>query len=505
MRDRESRRARVLSPAIMAVAVSICGAPLASQTAAPRTAAQSPETAIDRERELAMKISTPFTVTAGGDLIEMHPVGRLADPAVQSLIQIVQQSDVGFANMESNLVDYETYPGHFTDHTGPKEVAADIKTMGFDLLSRANNHTTDAGPEVMFSTNRLLDEAGLVYAGAGKDLEDARAARYVQTPKGRVALVSMQSTSGTGTGGGAQAATYRFGNTGGVAGANTLRVTRQFVVSQQELDALRAMRDRIYAFRPQVPNAVPPLPANDPADRVTVFGTTFKVGPTPGALSYTMNREDLKEILRSIRNGKQQANFLIATIHTHEDTSSLVMPFLSEYPADFLVDLAHQAIDNGADMFVGTGIHALRSIEIYKGKPIFYGLAQFVYQLNLGAVGLQRWRAQGLDPYGADKTDAELNWEVWADPRQTRMGQDNMESVLAECRFDGGRLVEVRLHPIDLGLSSPLSDKGIPRAASPDVAKRIFERLQRISQPYGTTIAVEGNVGVIRMNAQTRG
>jgi poly-gamma-glutamate synthesis protein (capsule biosynthesis protein) len=34
------------------------------------------------------------------------------------------------------------------------------------------------------------------------------------------------------------------------------------------------------------------------------------------------------------------------------------------------------------------------------------------------------------------------------------------------------------------------------------VARRILERLQRLSAPYGTTIAIEGGVGVIRLPAQ---
>jgi poly-gamma-glutamate synthesis protein (capsule biosynthesis protein) len=459
--------------------------------------------AIDQVRELAMKISAPFTAAAVGDLIEMHTVSQLVDPAVQGLLKVVQKSDVAFANMESNLVDMQNYLSYFGDHTGPKEVAADVKAMGFDIVSRANNHATDAGVQAMFSTNRLLDEVGVVHAGTGKDLEDARAAQYVETPKGRVALVSMYSTSGGG--GGTQSATYRFGDTGGAPGVNPLRLTKYNVVSQAELDALRKIRDGAYEHRAEVRNAVPPLPATGPTDRLNLFGTWFKAGTTPAGLSYTMNAEDLREILKSIRNGKQQSGFLIATIHTHEDTSSLVMPFLSEYPADFLVELAHKAIDNGADMFVGTGIHALRSIEIYKGKPIFYGLAQFVYQLNQGRVGLERYNRQGLNPFSTEKTEAELSWEAWADPAQTRLGQDNMESVVAECQFDGGRLIGIRLHPIDLGYTAPLSEKGIPRVAAPDVAQRILQRLQKISEPYGTVISIQDNIGVIRVATHASG
>ena len=68
-------------------------------------------------------------------------------------------------------------------------------------------------------------------------------------------------------------------------------------------------------------------------------------------LSFTMNPGDEREILRSVRNGKENSDFLIATIHSHEDRSPLIDRSTSEYPTDFLVQLAHDAIDNGADAF----------------------------------------------------------------------------------------------------------------------------------------------------------
>ena len=43
-----------------------------------------------------------------------------------------------------------------------------------------------------------------------------------------------------------------------------------------------------------------------------------------------------------------------------------------------------------------------------------------------------------------------------------------------------------------------LTESGVPRLALPRVARAILERLQRLSSPYGTTIAIEQNVGVIR-------
>ena len=48
-----------------------------------------------------------------------------------------------------------------------------------------------------------------------------------------------------------------------------------------------------------------------------------------------------------------------------------------EDPPEFMVDLAKRSIDAGADVFVGHGGPSL-GIELYQGKPIFYGLSTFI-------------------------------------------------------------------------------------------------------------------------------
>ena len=72
------------------------------------------------------------------------------------------------------------------------------------------------------------------------------------------------------------------------------------------------------------------------------------------------------------------------------------------------------------------------------------------------------------------------------------------QTIVAVSRFQGGRLAEIRLYPVDLGYGRRLTESGVPRLALPRVARAILERLQRLSSPYGTTIAIEQNVGVIR-------
>src|SRR5207244_13163531 len=46
--------------------------------------------------------------------------------------------------------------------------------------------------------------------------------------------------------------------------------------------------------------------------------------------------------------------------------------------------IAHAAVDAGADIIMGHGVHAITPIEVYKGKPIFYGLGCFSFNEGHG-------------------------------------------------------------------------------------------------------------------------
>ena len=55
------------------------------------------------------------------------------------------------------------------------------------------------------------------------------------------------------------------------------------------------------------------------------------------------------------------------------------------------IEAAHWAIDQGADLFAGHGPHFLRGIEIYKNRPIFYSLGNFIFQNGT-------WNYSGIIP-----------------------------------------------------------------------------------------------------------
>jgi poly-gamma-glutamate capsule biosynthesis protein CapA/YwtB (metallophosphatase superfamily) len=426
----------------------------------------------DPSRELAMKITQPFTFAAVGDIIIRRPVGE-GDAGYQALVKVMREADMTYANMEGPILDEANFHGPLAG--GPKSVVNELKRMGVRIMTDANNHTFDAGLEGMFETHRLLDEAGIAHAGSGKNLADARQARIAVTPKGTVAAIGMYSIDPSSNN------RSRFTDaTENMPGLNPLHVTPYNVVTAEHMQALKKIRDAIYARRPEVRVPVAPVAADEPAGRLRLFQTAFTVGQNPGDLTYEMDPADLKDIITSVRVGKQLADFLVVAIHCHQNSFAFQAYSQDHSTPNFLIELAHQVIDNGADAFVGHGVHNLRGVEIYKGKPIFYGVSSFFYHRGAAPEITSMSAAAGA---GVNELE------------------DNLETLLTASRFEDGKLVEVRLYPADLGQdrTRPISRAGTPSTPSPEMARRVLERLQALSKQFGTTISLQNGVGVIRI------
>jgi poly-gamma-glutamate synthesis protein (capsule biosynthesis protein) len=439
----------------------------------------------DVKAETATKISESFTVAAVGDLYMPQPL-HSGDPRFQQLLDRIRKADAGFANMEGNLIDFRHFEGPVDRVLAPIEAGDSIKAMGITLVSHANNQTFNGGLEGMKSTDAALDKLGIVHAGTGRNLQEAREAQYLETPKGRVGLVatfSMDDWSNYGPNFAYAAATYRNGNLGGAPGLNPLHLTAYRVVSREQLHTLGQMAGDIYAAASDAP------PQGGAPERIRFFNEGYEAGTDVGGVHYDMNAGDRKDILESIRNGKVTADFLIASLHSHHTTTYKGLGFggIDHKAPDFMIQLAHDSIDNGADMFIAHGVHALGGVEIYKGKPIFYGLSSFIFQPALQ-------RGPSYDVMANERAIARFE------------GPETLDALLTTSRFEGGRLVEVRLYPIDRGRAGrPISQMGIPLSASPAEAQRILKAVQEYSRPYGTTITIEDNVGVIRVGTDAMG
>lgn len=422
-------------------------------------------------------IAGDFSLAAVGDLIYLRPMLATLEKQAPDMLRILRGADVTFGNFETTALDLATFKGSPQAESGgtwmladpgvPKEVAA----MGIDIVGHANNHATDWGVEGMIETLKLLDAAHLVRAGTGRTMAEARAPAYYDGPQGRVALVSATTTFTP-----MSPAADPLGRVPGRPGANTIRSTEVGQVSEADLAVLA----RITGTKPGAP--------------VRIKGRDFRAveaPTTPMTIGYDLNPKDLAANLLAVRQARQNGNFVVFSLHNHEPGNA------SQTPADFAPGLAHQIIDAGADVYMGHGPHQLRGIEIYKGKPIFYSLGNFAMMNNsLDDVPADMFDQFGVTP--GSVTTPELlqarNAKSFSDPNL-------YESVIATTHFRDGRLTEVRLYPIDLGVTATGAARGVPHMADAATGARILERLQRLSEPFGTRIDIVKGVGIIRVAA----
>lgn len=84
-----------------------------------------------------------------------------------------------------------------------------------------------------------------------------------------------------------------------------------------------------------------------------------------------------EEMIQNIESLKEQgAQLIIASFHWGIERTNV--------PNEIQVNLAHSAIDHGADLVLGHHPHVLQGIETYKGKNIVYSLGNFCFGGNSG-------------------------------------------------------------------------------------------------------------------------
>jgi poly-gamma-glutamate capsule biosynthesis protein CapA/YwtB (metallophosphatase superfamily) len=410
-----------------------------------------------------------------GDSIITRPIAVFQEPAFTRLIDLIRGADAAFTNLEMLFHDYEPYAMNESGGTYMRAEPALVKDLvwaGFDMVSRANNHSGDYGALGMNLTTKHVAAAGLVQAGVGQSLAEAREAKFLETPKGRIALISVASTFPDHS---------RAGRTRGDMparpGLNPLRFTTTYVVTRERFDQLRQTLTDI--------NGRPPAPG----ETLNFLGRRFMVGDAPGLRTEPL-KEDLDEIAAVVRSASRMADLTLVTIHAHEGHLDRLVP------AQFLVTFARAMVDAGADVFVGHGPHVLRGVEIYKGKPIMYSLGDFIFQNET----LLRLPSENYEPFDldADAHVADFNDRRYQNDT-TGFPADRLiwEAVVAVPRFDGRQLRELALHPITLGFGGGRTARGRPMLAEGELGQKILADVERLSKPFGTKIGIRNGIAQV--------
>ena len=420
-----------------------------------------------------------FTMALTGDTIISRRLSVYREPEFLRMIELIRSVDVAFTNLETLFHDYEPYPMHQSGGTymrAEPALAKELVWAGFDMVARANNHSGDYGILGMRLTTKYVGETGLVHAGVGESLAQAREAKFLETANGRVALISCASTfPDHGRAGKSR------GDIPARPGLNPLRYERTYMVDEKDFTSLLKLREHL---------GMPPPTEVKEKKRIQFLRTTFVKGDKTEVRT-AVNKEDLEEITAVVRNASRLADFTIVSVHGHERGKSLYVP------AGFLIEFARAVIDAGADVYVGHGSHVLWGIEIYKGKPIFYGLGNFIFQnetlLRLPYENYERYNL-GADMHVADFNDARYDSGKRGFPARA----EYWESVIAVPRWKGKKLIELKLYPITLGHGQPRQARGRPLMANPELSAKIIERLKKLSEPYGTIIRFQDGIGIVQ-------
>ena len=148
----------------------------------------------------AMAEPGSITLVAAGDLL----LGGSAAPTVLKqgfdypfiqITAILQSADIAMANLEAPLTR-QTEPvedKRFTFKVDPQAAAA-IQRSGIKVLTLANNHIGDFGPEGVTDTIAALRQHGLRYTGAGENLNQARRPTAIATARGSVGFLAYSNT-----------------------------------------------------------------------------------------------------------------------------------------------------------------------------------------------------------------------------------------------------------------------------------------------------------------------
>ena len=422
-----------------------------------------------------------FTLISLGDLLYSRPMANRPDPELQKVLELIKSGDVTIANREGPIPDISArrYTGFSNGILwGEPALAKDEKAMGIDMVSIANNHSTDWGGDGLMETLRLHDEAGVVHAGGGRNLAEARRAGILATPKARVALISTASTFRPNAG-----ANDALGEVGERAGISLLRTRTVNVVTADQFERIRRLAT-------ELASTLKPAPAPG-ATEITFADEIYRVGPKPRQL-YEMELYDHAGLLKAVREAKDNADVVVFTIHAHESPTGVDDD--NPEPPEFLVKLFHDAVDAGADVILGGGPHSLRGLEIYKGKVVLYGMGVFFINGEIKALQESALRVfPDATGHAPPPKPEERSVRAGGNPASWYDG------IVAVTEFDGPKTKAVRLYPLDLGNTYDRTRRGIPHFADPANAQRILANLQRDSGSFGTKIEIEGNVGVIRI------
>ncbi|MBE6650644.1 MAG: CapA family protein [Ruminococcaceae bacterium] len=421
------------------------------------------------------------TICSVGDaiLLERFPASYDTSP----IENIVKKADARLFNLENVLSDRQIYASSYCGGTwllAKEDTLDDTLRFGFNGCSFANNHTMDFSYDGLFDTLDAAKKRNLPICGAGKDLAEASDYIVIDTDNGKCALISICATFNDAA---------RAGNPSdylqGRPGLNPLRFSIEYRINSEHMKALREIsaathidgrrnRSRMGGYTPM------------PPEGCFGFGEyNFRECETEGKFS-RVNKVDMERTEMTIKKALAECENVVVNIHSHE-----IKHDTDDEPDDFLIEFCRKCIDAGASCVIGTGTHQLKAIEIYKEKPIFYSLGNFIFQSDMVFCMPDDFREKYKMPYGltARQQIAE----------RAKLGNgglhndvNNFRSLMPFMTFEDRKLTSLVLYPLRLDMHT-----GFPALADEEETEIIYNYLCDRNKQFGTEIEItDGKIEV---------
>ena len=426
------------------------------------------------------------TFIATGDAFVTRRLHDNHETDVAPVCKIIAEHDVKFCNLEFTVHNKEGYPAAFSGGTwamSEPEILDDLMQFGFNLYNTATNHSLDYSHGGLLATITHLKERQLLYAGTGETLAEASAPAYLNTPHVRVALIGATASFHD-----SDMAGNSNSKLSGRPGMNPLRVQTTYHVQRPYYEILQEIAEKTQMNVARLRSIANGFAAPLPEGKLDFAGLSF-LESDENAVHTAPLKKDMDRIVQSIRTARENADYVLVSIHAHQALADD-----PAVPAEFLTAFAHECIDAGAHAILGHGPHELRGIEIYKNRPIFYSLGNFIFQTD--TVSMQPAEAYENKGLPAEASVAELMNKRSANGTRGYVVQPNIwRSVMAGFTAEDGEITEINLYPITLHMELPVEKRGWPSMAD----DAVLSYLADLSSSFGTNITIQNHVGVIKL------
>lgn len=437
-------------------------------------------------------------VLCGDLLFSSRNLRNRLDPRV---VELLVGADAVFANAEFSTPRRTTPPGLCMYLTSVRpETLQELVDLNIRLVSFANNHTVDYGPQGVVDTLEAAERYGLLPCGIGYNLEDARRARFLDTDHGRVAVVACNSTWSE-----RALASNANADVAARPGQCPLRWNLAYVLPDDLYEQLLGINVALGCEQSmEEVSLIETWPLHGP--------DSFKFGsPMQGNLLVErgerahvrtwMNGEDEEGILKSIRDARRRSDFVVSTFHSHEGVNE---NWYAAEPPEFIVQFAHDCIDAGADVVVGQGAHFARGVEVYGGKPIFYNLGSLLMEFEAGESMISPemyatygWPADARpsDLHGARAKNPDGSWNGFYAARKC---SENLMVVADVDDADPAAPPRYTIVPLDLDMARENNlRRGLPEVMSADAGAAFAAGLAERSATWGTAFSYDSATGTI--------